>query len=446
MVYRASLIAGILAGLATVVTARSLDMWSHISIPGESGRIQAVAVATDGTVYLGTDDHGVFRSTDGLLWSPSAGTVATSNVFGLAADPVRPGVVFAATLNGVFRTTDAGANWLPVNQGLAGGSGFAVATAPGSVYVGTQAGLFKSADDGASWTKAWTTLTTDGVSAIVVAPAAPSVLYAGTFAFGRPGPGPLGSGVFKSVDGGSSWSAVNTGLGGSAVFALAVSPADSATVLTAVESGVYRTSSGGATWTRVLAASIGALAFDPTHATSVYAGGADMFRSADSGLTWVATDDGLVSAESPAAGVISLTVDRVGRVYAGTAAKGLFRGTFAQGGNCIPSAARLCVGNGRFAVTVDWQVPSQGTAGVGNATSLSVDTGAFWFFSPNNIELVVKVVDGRAFNNRFWVFAGALTDVAYTVRVEDTVTSVTKTYANAQGSLVSFADTNAFVP
>lgn len=444
--YRKSLIAGILAGLAATVTARSLDVWSHISIPGESGRIQAVAVATDGTVYVGTDDHGVFRSVDGLSWSAGSGAVATSNVFGVAADPVRSGVVFAATLSGVFRTTDAGASWLPVNQGLAGGSGFAIATASNSVYVGTQAGLFKSTDDGASWTKAWTTLTTDGVSAIAVAPGAPSVLYAGTFAFGRPGPGPLGSGVFKSVDGGSSWSAVNTGLDGSAVFAVGVSPADSATVLTAVEGGVYRTSSGGATWTRVLAASIGAVAFDPIHAASVYAGGADMFRSSDAGLTWVATDDGLVSAESPAAGVISLAVDRVGRVFAGTAAKGLFRGTFTQGGNCTPSAARLCVGNGRFAVTVDWQVPAQGSAGVGNAISLSVDTGAFWFFSPNNIELVVKVVDGRAFNDRFWVFAGALTDVAYAVRVEDTVTGVTKTYASPQGTLASFADTSAFVP
>jgi photosystem II stability/assembly factor-like uncharacterized protein len=442
-------IALLLAGVASVVTGRPVDVWSSIVIPGESGRIQAVAVGTDGTVYVGTDRHGVYRSADGLTWTAGAGPIATADVFGLAADPLRSGIVFAATLGGVLRSTDGGVTWAAANQGLLGDAALAVAIVPGlipTVYVGTAVALFKSTDDGMSWTKAWTTLTNDGVSAIAIAPTAPSVIYAGTFAFGRPGPAPVGSGVFKSTDGGLSWSAVNTGLGGSAVFSVAVDPADPATVLAAVEGGAYKTASGGGTWTRVLAASVGAIAFDPTQEATVYAGGADVFRSTDAGAGWLVTEDGLVSPDSPAAGVLCLAVDRSGRVYAGTAVKGLFRGTFSQVGNCSEDGSTICLGSGRFRVTVEWQVASQGTAGAGHARSLSVDGGAFWFFTPNNIELVVKVVDGRAFNERFWVFAGALTDVAYTLRVEDTVTGAAKTYANAQGTLASLADTNAFAP
>ncbi|MEP6767552.1 MAG: hypothetical protein ABJC61_02700 [Acidobacteriota bacterium] len=57
---------------------------------------------------------------------------------------------------------------------------------------------------------------------------------------------------------------------------------------------------------------------------------------------------------------------------------------------------------------------------------------------------MVKVVDGRAFNGRFWVFYGALSDVDYTVTVFDTATAATKTYTNAGGTVASVADTNAF--
>lgn len=75
---------------------------------------------------------------------------------------------------------------------------------------------------------------------------------------------------------------------------------------------------------------------------------------------------------------------------------------------------------------------------------LTPDTGAFWFLSANNIELVMKVVDGRAFNGRFWVFVGALTDIEYTVTVTDTLTGAEKSYSNPAGQLASFADTSGF--
>ncbi len=98
----------------------------------------------------------------------------------------------------------------------------------------------------------------------------------------------------------------------------------------------------------------------------------------------------------------------------------------------------------RFKVSVAWRAPSQGTSGVGTAGALTGDTGTFWFFSSNNLELIIKVLDGRAINNHFWVFYGALSNVEYTITVTDTQTGVVKTYTNPDGNLASAADTLAF--
>lgn len=86
--------------------------------------------------------------------------------------------------------------------------------------------------------------------------------------------------------------------------------------------------------------------------------------------------------------------------------------------------------------------PGPGSAG--RTLPLTSHTGAFWFFQPSNIELVVKVLDGRSINGKFWVFYGALSNVEYTITVTDTVTSEVKTYVNPQGTLASAADTDAF--
>jgi hypothetical protein len=112
--------------------------------------------------------------------------------------------------------------------------------------------------------------------------------------------------------------------------------------------------------------------------------------------------------------------------------------------SCSAGPTTLCLNNGRFKVQVAWRVPAQGTSGPGNAVTLTGDTGYLWFFSANNIELVVKVVDGRGFNGKFWVFYGALSNVEYTISVTDTVTGSVRTYFNPNGQLASVADTAAF--
>jgi len=112
---------------------------------------------------------------------------------------------------------------------------------------------------------------------------------------------------------------------------------------------------------------------------------------------------------------------------------------------CTPNATTYCANGNRFQVTIIFSAPSLGiTNAQAQAVPLTGDTGYFWFFSSNNVEVVIKVVDGRAFNNFFWVFEGALTDVAYTITVTDTQTGAIKTYSNSAGHIGSFADTAAF--
>ena len=78
------------------------------------------------------------------------------------------------------------------------------------------------------------------------------------------------------------------------------------------------------------------------------------------------------------------------------------------------------------------------------AVPITADTGYFWFFDDANVELVVKVLDGRSVNGHFWVFYGALSDVGYSITVTDTETGDQRAYQNAHGTLASVADTSAF--
>ncbi len=113
-------------------------------------------------------------------------------------------------------------------------------------------------------------------------------------------------------------------------------------------------------------------------------------------------------------------------------------------GVCAPSATALCLNASRFRVEVSWRVPNQGLSDVGTAIELTPDTGYFWFFASANVELMIKVLDGRPLNGKFWVFYGALSNVEYTITVTDTATGAVKTYLNPSGTQASVADTSAF--
>lgn len=113
---------------------------------------------------------------------------------------------------------------------------------------------------------------------------------------------------------------------------------------------------------------------------------------------------------------------------------------------CQPDAVTHCLNDGRFRVRVDYADP-QGGSGPGMAILPSDDSGEFWFFNPNNTELLVKVLDACDLpgSNAFWVFAAGLTHVEVTLTVTDVMADETRIYHNDLGRpFQPVLDTSAF--
>ena len=209
----------------------------------------------------------------------------------LAVDPISPSIVYAATVGGgVFKTTNGGATWGPINTGLPPfrpGQPFINSLAlaidpvtPSTLYVSVDSSqcvgancfpftaVFKTTNGGASWGASMSGLAGSGrVLSLAVDPVTPATLYAG-HQFG----------MFKTTTGGTSWSPIDTGLPGGGHFSiiLAVHPLVPATVYLGLDRGMFKTIDGGASWNPASAGlpalPVQSLAIDPTAAGTVYAG------------------------------------------------------------------------------------------------------------------------------------------------------------------------------
>ena len=199
-----------------------------------------------------------------------------------------------------------------------GGRALAVAGIPGdpdTFYFGAVAGgVWKTSDGGATWTALTDATAISSVGALAIAPSDHKVIYVGTGEAAPRGDMTYGDGVYKSVDGGKTWN--HMGLADSRqIAAVIVDPHDADTVLVAAfghafgpnkERGVYRSTDGGRSWTKVLShdEQTGAIdvSFDPNDPRIVYAAlwqarrqpwnfssggpGSGLYRSSDGGLTW----------------------------------------------------------------------------------------------------------------------------------------------------------------
>ena len=126
--------------------------------------------------------------------------------------------------------------------------------------------------------------------------------------------------------------------------------------------------------------------------------------------------------------------------------------TFAQDA-CVPSPSTLCLNNDRFQVEVGYmdffdnpETP-QSFATNGPAFNRPFDDnwGSLWFFDSDNTELLLHLFRGCSFNDRYWVFFAATTNVEYTVAVTDTATGELRNYSSTPGQpFQPIQDTNAF--
>ncbi|MBI2215028.1 MAG: hypothetical protein HYU52_15375, partial [Acidobacteria bacterium] len=115
---------------------------------------------------------------------------------------------------------------------------------------------------------------------------------------------------------------------------------------------------------------------------------------------------------------------------------------------CIVSTDSLCVLQGRFRIRLTARDPRTGKTGDGVALP---QNDLYGYFSipdltgnAGNVEVAVKVLDGRAVNGKFWVFYGGLTDFEYTLTVTDGEKNTTKSYTKPGGTFAGNADTSAF--
>ena len=119
-------------------------------------------------------------------------------------------------------------------------------------------------------------------------------------------------------------------------------------------------------------------------------------------------------------------------------------GAFELSEQCVTGGKTLCLVGNRFSVTAHWRTGT-GDEGFGQAIQLTPDSGVFWFFGPDNIEITVKVLDACSFNHRFWVFASGTTNVEVVLSVIDTQERSAKSYTNPLGRpFVPIQDTSAF--
>lgn len=258
----------------------------------------------------------------------------------IAADPSDPYVVYAVFGGSdLYRSGDGGRGWTRIASFGGIQSVLVHPTIPSILFLSVfdanaeNARLLKSTDRGLTWRAVLEMpFFSDFVRALAASATNPPVFYAGT-SF---------SGIFKSVDGGDTWSPVPSHIGVAGVIAsLFVDPKDEATIYTGTEADTYyhtwgafiTSSDGGATWvdrSPGQTAGVPAIAVDPAASTlfiglrkDLYALEIDgVFRSNDGGATWSPASAGL----PPYADVLSLAIDPAGSgtLYAGTD-RGVYR-------------------------------------------------------------------------------------------------------------------------
>jgi len=120
-------------------------------------------------------------------------------------------------------------------------------------------------------------------------------------------------------------------------------------------------------------------------------------------------------------------------------------GAFEATTACVAGGTNLCLSSNRFRVAATFRAPNSGPSGNAQGVTLTPDSGYFWFFDPANVELTVKVLNGCAINNHYWVYAAGLTNVNVVLTVTDTQNGQVKSYTNPQGrTYVAVLDSSAF--
>src|SRR3972149_3898644 len=271
-----------------------VDTNGNVYITGrttEYGSGDAFVAKYDGST--GNQTYFTYIAGNGNDAGNSVAVDASGNVY-VAGDtnsidfPTTAGAVKKEPGGGVLKYDSV---WQTLNQGLPSISPTALAVNPENpsiLYAGTDgAGVFRSVNGGSSWDTLHAGSTR--MTALVIDPVSTSVIYAGT-----------STGILKSTDSGSNWSAINAGLTDTYVRALAVDPSRSATLYAGtLTGGIFKSIDSGATWNAInsglTSTGIRALVIDPASPSTLYAAtsGGGIFKSTNGGGSWNTANAGL---------------------------------------------------------------------------------------------------------------------------------------------------------
>ena len=322
-------------------TNKGTDWWtiSGVASAAIAGIGFSSAYGTDATLVSATQS-GVFQSDNGgATWTDVTADLPTTNFGAFAVSPAYPadGTIIAILRDeGIYRTFTSGTWWDDQNTGTTS----TLRTIPRTiafspnyasdhlVLAGGGSGAFRSIDGGATWTQANEGSTYTDVASYGFSPAiaADGTVFAGT----------AGGGVFKSTNAGQSWGQSNTGVTNGVINAIAVSPSYAAdrTVLVATAGGIFKSTDGGATWRAVQAGNFAGLALSPDFGSDRFAfaitkgPGGKAFGSSDGGDTWSELGAGFES-DMPTMIAVSPNYSQDRNVFVGTSNFGLwvFQGT-----------------------------------------------------------------------------------------------------------------------
>ncbi len=203
---------------------------------------------------------------------------------------------------------------------------------PDLIYIATNDYIYKTRDGGQTWTNLSKGMSHSRVIAMAIDPAYPATVYAGT----------KGDAVYKSPDGGQRWASMRSGLDDATITSVVnqfvFDPADSQHIYLATTMGVFETKNGGENWVKKMdgmkeVLMVVTLGMDPTRPSILYAGtSGGVYKSVDQAGHWEKANNGLVPPEmvksSRALNVTAIQVDAFDpdTVYAATLA-GLYKST-----------------------------------------------------------------------------------------------------------------------
>jgi photosystem II stability/assembly factor-like uncharacterized protein len=333
-------IAAIIAGLLTCSVCLTQPFnskyfnamkWRMIG-PHRGGRtVGAVGVPQQPNVfYIGVNNGGVWKSTDyGRTWFPIFDDQPTGSIGDIAVAPSNPNTIYVGSGegiqrpdlsvgDGVYKSTDGGKTW--INTGLKDAQqigGLAIdpknenrvfVAALGHPYgPNEERGVYRTIDGGKSWERVLYKDENTGAIQVTIDPNNSNIIFADMWA-GRQGPWENGawngkeSGLFKSIDGGTTWKKVTNGLPtteqGLGRIGFCIAPSDSkrmyATVDAGREGGIYKSDDAGESWTRIQTdnrywgrgSDFAEVKVDPKNEDIVYSANVVTWKSIDGGKTW----------------------------------------------------------------------------------------------------------------------------------------------------------------